>query len=101
MSATRTIVIVGGSRGIGAAVAQQAKAAGNRVVVLSRTEPPFEVDQYLPWDALSTDVSVFSQITGPVDGLVYAPGSILLKPFNRFTDANLTLIWRFLLGQHF
>lgn len=88
MSTVRTIVIVGGSRGIGAAVAQQAKAAGNRVVVLSRTEPAFEVDQYLQWDALSTDTSVFTQIAGPVDGLVYAPGSILLKPFNRFTDAE-------------
>lgn len=88
MSTSRKLVIVGGSRGIGAAVAKAAMAAGNQVSVLSRSQPDFEVSQWLAWDALSTDTSVFSQIEGPVDGLVYAPGSILLKPFNRFTDAE-------------
>lgn len=88
MSAKRNIVIVGGSRGIGAAVAKEALAAGHWVSVLSRTQPDFAVSQWLAWDALSPDTSVFSQIEGPVDGLVYAPGSILLKPFNRFTDAE-------------
>ncbi len=88
MSTSRRIVIVGGSRGIGAAVAKAALAEGNWVAVLSRTQPDFEVSQWLSWNALSTDTAVFSQIEGPIDGLVYAPGSILLKPFNRFTDAD-------------
>jgi NAD(P)-dependent dehydrogenase (short-subunit alcohol dehydrogenase family) len=88
MSTARRFIIVGGSRGIGAATAKQAMAAGNTVTVLSRTRPDFEVSQWLAWDALSPDTSVFSQIEGAVDGLVYAPGSILLKPFNRFTDAE-------------
>lgn len=88
MSTSRKIVIVGGSRGIGAAVAKAALAEGNWVTVLSRSQPEFEVSQWLAWDALSTDTSIFTQIEGPVDGFVYAPGSILLKPFNRFTDAE-------------
>lgn len=84
----KQLVVVGGSKGIGAAVVAQALAQGASVTVLSRTAPSESRAKWIAWDALSDDSTAFEQIEGPVDGLVYAPGSILLKPFNRFSDAD-------------
>lgn len=88
MLAGRSLVMIGGSKGIGAAIAQKAKSQGAHVTIASRTQPNFAHDHWIAYDALHADTSLLSAITGPVDALVYMPGSIQLKPFNRFSDAD-------------
>ncbi len=83
----RTIVVIGGSKGIGRAIVEK-ELAENKVVNISRT--PVAIDhpnltQY-SCDVVSGDLPELSHI----DGLVYCPGSIRLKPFKRMTEADFT-----------
>ncbi len=76
------ILVVGGTSGIGQAITQQLAGQGNQVTVLARNEPTSAVDgvTYLTGDVLDDELSFdFDSL----DGLVYCPGSINLKPFNR------------------
>lgn len=84
----KTYLLIGGSYGIGYALARSLSEAGNAVNVFSRT--PGEVAglagvTHTQFDALSDELAV----EGPIDGLAYLPGTIDLKPFHRFTDADL------------
>lgn len=80
------IVIVGCGKGIGLATAELLSEE-NKITGISRTENP-QLDHanitFHEMDILSGDLD---QITFPetVDGLIYAPGSINLKPFNRLS----------------
>lgn len=84
----KTYLLIGGSYGIGYELARSLSEAGNAVYVFSRT--PGEVGgvagvTHTQFDALSDELAV----EGPIDGLAYLPGTIDLKPFHRFTDADL------------
>ena len=78
----KTIVIIGGSRGIGLAIAKQ-QAKNNKVICLSRNKPEFESENlsYIPYDTLSDSLPELEEI----DSLIYCPGSIVLKPINRLS----------------
>ncbi|HPF10597.1 MAG TPA: SDR family oxidoreductase [Flavobacteriaceae bacterium] len=77
----KTILLVGGSYGIGQSLAQLL-IAEHRVIVASRTQGHLPPNcEYLPFDALNDDVASL-QIPDKLDGLVYCPGSINLKPFH-------------------
>lgn len=73
--------IVGGSRGIGLAVTRQLLDKGHEVSVGSRSrgETPAEASWY-PFDALEGDFPAALE-GATLSGIVYAPGSIILKPF--------------------
>lgn len=84
----KTYLLIGGSYGIGYELARSLSEAGNAVNVFSRT--PGEVAglagvTHTQFDALTDELA----IEGPIDGLAYLPGTIDLKPFHRFTDADL------------
>lgn len=84
----KTYLLIGGSYGIGYELAKTLSEAGNAVNVFSRT--PGEVAglagvTHQQFDALSDELAV----EGLIDGLAYLPGTIDLKPFHRFTDADL------------
>lgn len=83
-----TYIVVGGSRGIGAGIAQGLLAQGHRVINYSRQPSALPGIENRTWDALSAEALDLAQIT-EIHGLVYAPGSISLKPFQRFTQADL------------
>lgn len=76
------VLIIGGTSGIGAALAGQLSENGHEVISVSRTAPqnPLPGIEYIEADVLTTDISV---PWDEMDGLVYAPGSINLKPFGR------------------
>ncbi len=75
----RNILIIGASGGIGHAIAQQQLDTGANLWVISRNRPDLMRDfTYLQADVLSGELPV---IEAPIDGLVYCPGSINLKPF--------------------
>ena len=80
----RTVVIVGDSRGIGAALREQLLGQGVRVIGVSRTGVQREGGvhpnyQSLVFDAVAHPCGV-SGFTDRLDGLVYCPGTIKLKP---------------------
>ncbi len=77
-------VIVGGSSGIGLALALQLKAEGHEVVALSRNNAPALEEAgitHLVWDVLSEPFPT-QELPDVVHGLAYCPGSITLKPFH-------------------
>lgn len=73
-------LIVGGSSGIGAAIVSSLQNAGDTCIDWSRRSPADGRD--------GTDVrndASLPALEGALDGLVYCPGSINLKPFGRLT----------------
>ncbi len=82
----KRILIAGASSGIGAALAQELSAQSHEVISLSRTEPQIAVSQHIAYDVRNTELP--SAIDGALDGLVYCPGSINLKPFKSLKAAD-------------
>lgn len=77
----KNILLIGGSYGIGLAIAKELQE-GNTVFVASRTnEEIAEMNvTHIPFDA-TTDTLDTSKLPAVIDGLVYCPGSINLRPF--------------------
>ena len=85
----KRIVIVGASKGIGYALARNLSKGGHAVMALSRSEGDLaglENVTYHFYDAAES--AEFPDIDGAVDGVVYCPGSINLKPFHRLTEKD-------------
>jgi 3-oxoacyl-[acyl-carrier protein] reductase len=87
---TKTILIVGGTSGIGQAITKKLKTTGHQVHVLSRNQPenPVENVTYHTGDVLE-DSFTLDDIDS-LDGLVYCPGSINLKPFQQLSDKEFS-----------
>jgi NAD(P)-dependent dehydrogenase (short-subunit alcohol dehydrogenase family) len=78
----KNIVLVGGNSGIGKAVAAQLQENGATIFSYSRTgEGTAEVD-------FSTDFEELPGLPEIIDGVVYCPGTINLKPFHRISIAD-------------
>lgn len=77
----KNILLIGGSYGIGLAIAKEIQA-GNNVFLASRTNENLDDLNvtYIPFDALN-DTLDLSTLPAVIDGLVYCPGSINLRPF--------------------
>jgi NAD(P)-dependent dehydrogenase (short-subunit alcohol dehydrogenase family) len=79
----KTYVIVGGSSGIGLEMTCRLSAEGHRVVVASRTADKLEGlagVTHIPLD-VTTDTLPTDALPQKLDGMVYCPGSIRLRPF--------------------
>lgn len=95
----KNYLIVGGSSGIGLAVLQKISTS-NKVIALSRNGENIQNLPQVEWHY--TDVTVenvnFPAINEPLEGIIYCPGSINLKPFKAFKpeeflhDLNINLI---------
>jgi len=84
------IFIVGGSSGIGLQLAGQLQAAGYMVYATYSKNRHNDSPNlfYHPLDVLGdVDCSFLPDV---IDGFVYCPGSIQLKPFNRFSSKDFT-----------
>ena len=81
-------VVVGASKGIGKQIAKNLLEANHQVVNFSRTASDLPGIENHTWNAETDQFEVFQQIEGGINGLIYAPGTISLKPFNRFTIDN-------------
>ncbi|MFM7726302.1 MAG: SDR family NAD(P)-dependent oxidoreductase [Flavobacteriales bacterium] len=82
-----TYLLAGAASAIALATAETLKAAGHRVIGLSRSEVS-GIDEC--HQMAGYDFGAFPAIDGTIDGLVYFPGTINLKPFHRFTPAEFT-----------
>jgi NAD(P)-dependent dehydrogenase (short-subunit alcohol dehydrogenase family) len=95
-SAMRNYLIIGGSSGIGQALANQLSQAENQVfATYHKTEPPLDHPhlQYHPLDVLE-DANALAFLPDHLDGLVYCPGSINLRPFERIKPADFEADYR-------
>jgi NAD(P)-dependent dehydrogenase (short-subunit alcohol dehydrogenase family) len=80
--------VAGGSSGIGMSLVQMLSNQGAHIYTISRTASagwPPQV-KHLPADILGNLSEVAVWLPERLDGLVYAIGSINLKPFNRLTE---------------
>ncbi|MBC7554181.1 MAG: SDR family oxidoreductase [Taibaiella sp.] len=73
----KTYLVIGNSSGIGKAVTDLLVSQGQSVIGISRTETTNATQSYVA-DVLTDALPL---IEGPIDGIVYCPGSITLKPF--------------------
>lgn len=81
----KNIVVIGGSKGIGAILSQQlSESTEYNVHVLSRTQPKY-VGAHRYWEVDVLQADKLPNLDFPIDGLVYCPGSINLKPFKALT----------------
>lgn len=80
-------LFIGGSTGIGLEMITRLQADGHQVTVLSRSEPPLSGITHHFHDILEEEIPD-SFIPAVLDGLVYCPGTINLKPFRslKLTD---------------
>ncbi|MCS6975243.1 MAG: SDR family oxidoreductase [Cyclobacteriaceae bacterium] len=82
----KNFVLIGGSYGIGAALASILQLKGAEVTVMSRT--PSQFGKHIRFDVTSDTVNL-SDLPQSIHGLVYLPGTINLKPFHRLTDDEM------------
>ena len=77
----KNILLIGGSYGIGFAIAKEMQDENNIFIACRTNENISELKvTYIPFDA-STDTLDISKLPEVIDGLVYCPGSINLRPF--------------------
>jgi NAD(P)-dependent dehydrogenase (short-subunit alcohol dehydrogenase family) len=99
----KTIAIVGGSKGIGAALVELLKDSCE-LLVFSRTE--IQTNEHIKHFQLDVLKDALPD-TPRLDGLVYCPGSINLKPLNRLKiddfqeDFNINVLGAIRVIQHF
>ncbi|WP_372754462.1 SDR family NAD(P)-dependent oxidoreductase [Mariniflexile sp.] len=78
----KTIVVIGGSKGIGKAIVEKLIET-HKIINLSRSAPDISHPNltHFNCDILKDDLPEINS----VDGLIYCPGSINLKPFSRLS----------------
>jgi NAD(P)-dependent dehydrogenase (short-subunit alcohol dehydrogenase family) len=75
----KNIVVIGGNSGIGADVVSKLEKQGANIFSYSRSaEGDFQLD-------VTTEFKELQGLPEVIDGVVYCPGSINLKPFHRFS----------------
>lgn len=98
----RTIIIWGGSGGIGSALARRVHARGDRPHLVGRNRDRLEAvaaetgGTFAVADILEPGAAkaAVASVEGPVGGLAYAVGSINLKPFARLGRADFEADFR-------
>jgi NAD(P)-dependent dehydrogenase (short-subunit alcohol dehydrogenase family) len=79
----KSIALVGASSGIGASLLSQLQANGDNVYTFGRSTPPLS-SSHFTWDVLEP-LPDLTALPDTLNGLVYCPGTIALKPFGRFS----------------
>lgn len=81
------IMIVGGNSGIGFESAKRLKNRGYHVFAAARNADPL-IALGIPTQPFDATNPAELKLPEPLDGLVYCPGSITLKPFHRLTQED-------------
>jgi 3-oxoacyl-[acyl-carrier protein] reductase len=86
----KNILIIGATKGIGLETTKQLMLSSNLFTISRNSGFDVELNtQHLHIDAANDDLQVLETfLPNELHGLVYCPGSINLKPFNRFTPAD-------------
>lgn len=90
----KNIVVVGGTKGIGKQLVDALTGYNRFVIARSQDELLLnEQTTFLPRDVTAPSIDI-SGLPDVIDGLVYCPGSINLKPFHRLTEADFLNEWQ-------
>jgi NAD(P)-dependent dehydrogenase (short-subunit alcohol dehydrogenase family) len=85
---TKKYAIIGASKGIGLALTQQLLEEGHHVFATYANTNPTFTHPNLTWTQHNVLDANALQFPDMLDGLAYCPGTISLKPFNRFGTAD-------------
>jgi NAD(P)-dependent dehydrogenase (short-subunit alcohol dehydrogenase family) len=89
----KKILFVGGSTGVGASAASRLIEEGHEVIMLTRHPDRVpEGVKAMTYDVSSDDAP--PGFEGPLNGLVYCPGTITLKPFSQLTQSDFENDWK-------
>ncbi len=86
----KNYLIIGASKGIGFATAQLLQHEAN-IYTVSRSEmpdPSINSGQHFVMNIVKDDLQLLDSLPSELHGVVYCPGSINLKSFNRLTEAD-------------
>lgn len=81
------IFIIGASSGIGHALAQTLQQQGATLFTAGRQQPEGIQSTHMTWDVTQPVGDSLNQLPDTLHGLVYCPGTINLKPFQRLDVA--------------
>jgi len=83
-------VIIGGSSGMGQEAVAHLAGLGNRVYATYHSHPMVSDSDLISYHLLNVldDSLDFSFLPDTIDGLVYCPGAIKLRPFGRISPAD-------------
>ncbi|MBO0938449.1 SDR family oxidoreductase [Fibrella sp. HMF5335] len=84
----KNILIIGASSGIGHALALTLQQQGAVLYTAGRRQPDGITSTHMHWDVTQPVGEALSQLPDVLHGLVYAPGTINLKPFQRLQPAD-------------
>ena len=82
-------LIIGGATGIGHALLELLNAKAYHTVSINRNGNTIARERYAC--DIAKDILPILEI--PIDGLIYMPGTIVLKPFKALTDEDFTRDW--------
>ncbi len=93
---SRHIVFIGGSTGIGTALAEMLTEQGHRITLLSRKPGETGGINGVNFHEvhITEDQPSFPPVANPIDGLVYFPGTINLRPFRSLSIADFDNDWK-------
>jgi NAD(P)-dependent dehydrogenase (short-subunit alcohol dehydrogenase family) len=92
----KTIVVIGGSSGIGLALVKQLTSQGANIINVSRHQGEALTElavQHITAD-VTADISALATLPDLIHGVVYCPGTINLKPFSRLTEEDFLHDWQ-------
>lgn len=86
----KNVLIVGAGKGIGLRVVELLHKDYNVYTITRNITPELgKLDtNILLLDAVSGDLALLGELPEVIDGLLYCPGSILLRPFNRLSEED-------------
>ena len=83
----QNVLVIGGSSGVGLEIVRLLSARGDHVTAASRTQGGIADLPGVSWQSYDvTDRNASLTLPETLDGFVYCPGTIQLKPFQRLTD---------------
>ncbi|RZJ50831.1 MAG: SDR family oxidoreductase [Flavobacterium sp.] len=82
----KTYLFAGASSAIALAAAKELRQEGNFVIGISTKEADQNYDEF--FTIAKYENESFPKMEKPIDGIVYFPGTINLKPFNRLTNSD-------------